>query len=330
MRLLMLVLLCAPPATAGNRIGEIDFFGYKGLDIAKIREALPVHEGDEYSNRTMNRVRQAMAEAIGRSPTDISSKCCDDKGNRMLYIGLPGASYKTFSYNPEPKGEERLSPDIVDLSKRVDEAQKAAVYKGGNAAGEDDSNGYKLGNDPAERSLELALREWAIHHERELLRVLGLSSTVEDRRVASTAVGYIHQSPDQINALVRASRDPDDLVRDNATRALAVLAQSKAKPASAIPPDGFIEMLNSGTWTDRNKAIFLLLQLTESRDPNLLVKIRSAALDSLVEMASWRYTGHALGARMVLGRVAGIPEERLIDLAQDGSVTAIIEAVTRR
>jgi len=143
-------------------------------------------------------------------------------------------------------------------------------------------------------------------------------------------VGYISQSLRQINALVHASRDTDDLVRDNATRALWVLAKSNAKLASDIPPDTFIEMLNSGTWTDRNKGILLVEQLTASRDANLLAKIRSAALDSLIEMASWRYTGHAISARMVLGRVAGIPEERLIDLAMDGPVTAIIEAIGRR
>lgn len=125
--LLLLVLLCAPLANAASIIGEIDFFGYKGLDLAKIRAALPVHEGDEQSNRTINEIRRAVTGAIGAAPTDVSSKCCDAKGNRMLYIGLPGASYKTFSYNPEPKGSQRLSQDIVDLSKRVDDAQKAAV-----------------------------------------------------------------------------------------------------------------------------------------------------------------------------------------------------------
>ena len=50
------------------------------------------------------------------------------------------------------------------------------------------------------------------------------------------------------------------------------------------------------------------------------------ALDSLIEMASWRRPSHALFARMVLGRVAGIPEDRLKELAWDGPVDAIIQA----
>jgi hypothetical protein len=49
-----------------------------------------------------------------------------------------------------------------------------------------------------------------------------------------------------------------------------------------------------------------LEQLTELRDSNLLAKIRSVALDSLIERASWRSPGHASKRQEVLGRVAGI------------------------
>ena len=119
-------------------------------------------------------------------------------------------------------------------------------------------------------------------------------------------------------ALVRAARDPDDEVRNNATRALGVLVRSNRALAASIPPDTFIEMLNSGTWSDRNKAGMLLMEMTASRGSDLLGKIRSMALDPLIEMASWRRPHHALFARMVLGRVAEIPEDRLKELAWNG------------
>ena len=61
-------------------------------------------------------------------------------------------------------------------------------------------------------------------------------------------------------ALRRAARDPDDEVRNNATRALGVLVRSNRALAASIPPDTFIEMLNSGTWSDRNKAGMLLME----------------------------------------------------------------------
>jgi len=78
-RWLLLIVVGAAPAIA-NRIGDIEFFGYKGLDVAKIRRTMPVHEGDEYSDRTKNEVRQAVAAMIGKEPTDVAAICCDEKG----------------------------------------------------------------------------------------------------------------------------------------------------------------------------------------------------------------------------------------------------------
>lgn len=311
-------------------MGDIEFFGYKGLDVEKIRKALPVREGDEYSDGSKNEVRQAVAGALGKEPTDVAAICCDEKGNRLLFIGLPGASNKGFIYNPEPKGKERLPSDIMNLYGRLDHALEAVVRRGGQAAEEDDSHGYSLIKDTTARSLQLAVRQWAIKHERELLRALEFSSAVEHRRVASDALGYARQSHEQILALVRAARDPDDEVRNNATRALGVLVRSNAALAAEILPDTFIEMLNSGTWTDRNKGTALLMQLTAGRASDLLIKIRSMALDSLLEMAAWRRPSHAYFARMVLGRVAGLPEDRLKQLAWDGPVDMIIEAARPR
>ncbi|HLH01365.1 MAG TPA: HEAT repeat domain-containing protein [Bryobacteraceae bacterium] len=319
-----LALLAIQPAIAGNHIGDIEFFGYKGLDIESIRKALPVHQGDENSEQTKSHVRRAVVGIIHREPTDLKSICCDEKGNVLLFIGLPGASSKPFTYNPEPTGNERLPPDIMGLYRRLDRAIEEAVRKGSRAAQEDDSNGYALINDPTARSLELEVRRWAVEHGGELLSVLNFSSSVEDRRVASDAVGYMRQSRQQILALVHAARDPDDEVRNNATRALGVLAKSNPVLVPEIPPDTFIDMLNSGIWTDRNKGASLLMHLTAARDPVLLAKIRTRALDSLIEMARWRDSGHAYFSRIILGRIAGRPEDRLDKLAWSGPVEKII------
>ena len=303
---------------AEQRVGDIEFFGYKGINVDAVRKALPVHPGDPYSDTTKAAVKAAVIAAIGKPPTDVAGICCDENGNGLLFIGLPGASSKTFDYNPEPKGADRLPAEIMTLEKRVDNAIETAVRKG--TAEEDDSQGYALLKDPAARPLQLEVRRWALQHERELIRVLSSSSFVEDRRVASDVLGYSRQSDEQIQALVNAARDRDDDVRNNATRALGVLVRSNARLARKIPPDTFIAMLNSGTWTDRNKAASLLQALTSTRDPKLLAQIRAGALESLIEMASWRRPGHAYAARMVLGRIRGMPEDRLGELAWKGPV----------
>jgi hypothetical protein len=288
---------------ASEHIGDIEFYGYKGIDVAALRKTLPVHEGDPYSDSTKKLVADAVLKAIGKPPTEVAAICCDEQQNMLLFIGIPGGSYRKFAYNDAPKGNARLSAAMLELSSRIDHALEAAVRKGGEGTQEDDSQGYALIQDPATRALQLQERAYALAHEGEILRALE-SSDVEQRRVASDALGYAQQSHRQILALVRAARDPDDDVRNNATRALGVLARSNPKIARQIPPDPFIAMLNSGIWTDRNKGAFVLAALTADRDQAVLTKLRVEALDALIEMAKWRRAAHAYNARVLLGRVA--------------------------
>jgi hypothetical protein len=71
------------------------------------------------------------------------------------------------------------------------------------------------------------------------------------------------------------------------------------------------------------------MELTPGRHHKLLDKISSMSLDSLIEMASWRRMGHAYFARIILGRVAGLPEDRLKELARKCPVETIIEAASK-
>jgi hypothetical protein len=95
-----------------------------------------------------------------------------------------------------------------------------------------------------------------------------------------------------------------------------------------IPADTFIELLNSGIWTDRNKSAALLAILTERRDPKLLAHLRTNALKSLIEMARWHSRGHADTARLLLGRIGGIEEKRLTGMLQNGEVDQIVETAS--
>lgn len=312
---------------ARDHIGDIEFFGYKGFNVAVIRNALPVHAGDVFSTTTKEQIRQAIQRITGAAPTDVAPICCDTQGDPVIFVGLPGGSTKSFSYNPEPTGTERLSSTIMDLYEKLETALEAAVHKGGTGIQEDDSKGYALANDPAAHALQLAIRRYALQHEDELMRVLKNSADASQRAAAADVLGYARQSPQQIAALVHASRDPDEGVRNNATPALGVLAASNSQLAKEIPAETFIEMISSGIWKDRNKAAFLLLELTRNRDPKLLNELRTQALDSLIEMAKWHDTGHAVSARILLGRIAGIPEDELNRLALQGPVETILNKV---
>jgi hypothetical protein len=237
------MLLWAEPTLDGAdlRVGHIEFFGHKGVDIAAIRRSLPVREGDDWSAVTKKLIREAVAASLGKDATDVAGICCDEQHNILVFIGIPGESFKNFVYNLEPTSAARVPEVITRLHDRLDRANEAAVRKGGDAAAEDDSRGYALTKDPAAHALQLALRRHAIRHEHELFRALEFSSDARQREVASEALGYARQSRRQILALTWATRDPHEGVRNNAARALGVLARANDRLAREIPPDPFIE-----------------------------------------------------------------------------------------
>jgi hypothetical protein len=335
--LLLIVLLLSGVAFGQEkhrRIGEVDFYGYGRLDLNEIRVALPLREGDDFPDsndaffNAVNRIREAVTRVIGKPPTDVAVVCCDAQGKGMIYIGLPGSSMRAVPYNPEPKGKIRLPAKIINLYQQTMEASSKAVLNG--SARGDASKGFALSFEPDLRAKQLSTREYALRHERLVRSVLALSDDAEHRTVAAHILGYARQSKVQIVALVQASHDVNDSVRNDAIRALGVLAESSPKVADRIPAEGFVAMLSSGSWTDRNKAAFLLTELTKRRDPRLLTQLRSQALDSLIEMARWRSRGHADFARILLGRIAGIEETRLQQLVGAGRVDEVIEALKWR
>jgi hypothetical protein len=307
------VLLGAGILAARDQIGSIDFYGYKGIDVEAVRRTLPFRTGDAYTTQIKPEARETVQRVIGRPPTDVEAICCDQNGDRLIFIGLPGESSKPFSYSAVPTGPVRLPPELLDLQKQIEAAQHAAVSAG--RSEEDHSEGYALSNnDPESRTLQLKLRAYVLQHEKEVYAVLESSSNNRNRQYAANALGYGRQSPDQIAALVAASRDPNDGVRDEAVRALWCLA-TRPEMRKLIPPDPFIGMMKSGVWTDRNKASLVLAALTESRDPNLLMRLRAEALDAIIEMARWHDEGRALAGVSIFAHLAGAPEEKVLDAA---------------
>jgi hypothetical protein len=311
----VLIVLAATPLFAQNRIGDIEFFGYKGVDVESVRKALPVKPGDAFQPGTDRVIRDAVKRVTGHDATDVANICCDKQGDTFIYIGLAGESSRTFALNPEPEEKIQVSQELAALSQQMDEATSAAV-RSGNAGEDQPSPGYRLPKDPQARKATLAVRQYALQHEDELYRVLESSSDRKQRAIAADALGFANQSPRQIAALLHASRDADEDVRNNATRALLEMAQAGPSVATQIPPDTFIEMLWSGGWHDRNKASGLFWILTASRDPKLLYRLRAEAFDPLTEIARWD-ADHALVARMILGRIAGIPDLELFKLVNE-------------
>jgi hypothetical protein len=315
------------------RISIIDFYGTAGLDVEKVRAALPIREGETFPTlvalyATRPQIEETVRRVTGRPATEIAI-VSPGQDEWLIYIGLSGDSVKSFPYNPEPKGTTRLPAAALDVYRQVDAAFLSAMQRG--ATGEDSSKGYSLSSDDETlRAKQIAMHEYAARHEDVIRAVLRTSADKEQRQIAAVMLGYAKQSGRQIADLVWASHDPDDGVRNNATRALGVLARSDPKVAARIPADGFIEMLNSGKWADRNKAGDLMVAFSQWRASKLLAALRAQALESLMEMARWR-SGHAQSSRVMLGRIAGIEDARLYKLVPDnGQVDVIIKAVQQK
>jgi hypothetical protein len=302
----------------------VEFFGYGAADLRRVREAMPIRDGTdlpEYAaiGDAIVRVREAVTRATGHPPTDVNPTCCDERGGWIFFIGLSGKPPPSL---PAPHGKERLPDPGRELYRKTMDALENAVR---HRTTEDDSRGYALYSDPTVHALQLSMREFALHHEPIIRKVLASSGDTYERAAAAHLLGYARRSKRQIAALVRASRDPDEGVRNNATRALIALANSDPKVAAQIPADGFIAMLSSGAWSDLNKASGLLDALSRSRPPKLLARL-AGARERLEEMARWR-TGHARAAQLILGRMEGMGEERLAHLVNAGNTGEVLKAL---
>jgi hypothetical protein len=87
-------------------------------------------------------------------------------------------------------------------------------------------------------------------------------------------------------------------------------------------------MLNSLSWSDRNKALLVLQILTDKRDQSVIDQLRERALPSLVEMSRWKSLGHALPAYMLLGRIAGLTDQQVQDAWSRGDREWVIAQAT--
>lgn len=250
------------------RVGTVDFYGLGGLDQRQLRAALSVRRGDPLTwPETPDRIKLELVKAVGRPYTHFSPVCCDKDGLWMLYIGF-GEKALRAGQRPRPAGDARLAGELTGLYAEF-MAMLPESLKQGAGRPEDYAEGYSLSGYPPMRAIQVRMREAAVAREGEVLRALWEASDDEQRIAASALAGYTRRSAAQIAALLEGARDPNETVRNNATRTLAVLAATP-EFARQIPARPFVERLNSAVWSDRNKGLMLLAFLTRDRDPAVL------------------------------------------------------------
>jgi hypothetical protein len=309
-------------------VSSVDLYGMRSVPEAAVRAAVGVRPGDPVP-QAVDSIRARVLAIPGVAEVDVARVCCAEDGGTMLYVGIREAGTPAATYRDAPTGAARLPDDIIAAGEAFDAALTSAVQRG--AGEEDGSQGYSLARDSAMRAVQERFIAFAAERTGLLRTVLLTSSDAEHRALATQVIAYAPDRQAVARDLLHGVGDPDDGVRNNAVRALAILAQwanEHPEAGIAIPPDPFIDLLNSVSWTDRNKGVFALIPLTASRDPALMEALRTRAMPSLVEMARWTNPGHAMGAFMVLARVAGLDDRTAFQAYQSGDRESVIARAT--
>jgi hypothetical protein len=297
-------------------VGVVDLYGLRHVSARDVRQALTVHVGDTVTWGDAPPVFIAESQLRLRAvPGVVDAKlevvCCDD-ARVLVYVGIAEKGSPEVHLRPRPHGAVRLADEIVQAGDDFDVALAGAMAR--DDFEEDDSQGHALFHDPAVRAVQERFLALAAVRLPELRRVLRESSDDDQRALAAQIIGYAPRKREVVSDLVAAMTDPGDAVRNNAMRALAVIAGAAStmpEKGVRVPFEPFVALLDSLTWTDRNKASLALWDLTESRPTAWLAALRRQAMPALVEMARWTSEGHAMPAFAILGRMVGIPEDDL-------------------
>ena len=97
----LLLLLIFPSLNRGQttstkplslEVGQINYFGYAGVDLDSVRARLPLSVGDSLTLTTFAQEQASISQEIqgvtGRPPTDLAVLCCDDHHHLLVYVGL--------------------------------------------------------------------------------------------------------------------------------------------------------------------------------------------------------------------------------------------------
>jgi hypothetical protein len=306
----------------GPLIGTIDYYGVRKAPLAAIEKALNARVGEPLP-LAKGDVELRIDEVPGVVESHLEAVCCQG-GKVTLYVGIEERGAPHFELHDIPDGNEML-PDEIELTyKRFLDASDNASRHG--LTGEDLTKGHARSEDPDVRAIQDMFPSLVMQYLPMIRAVLRDSEDEGERATAAYVIGYAADPKSVVNDLQYALRDADQGVRLNAGRSLLAFAVAGAK----VEATWFIEMLNSLSWTDRTRALGVLQILTDSRDPAVLDQLRMRALPSLEEMARWKTLEHALPAYLLLGRVAGVPEQQLRDAwARGDRETVIAQAVKK-
>jgi hypothetical protein len=206
--------------------------------------------------------------------------CCDANGQRILFIGLQGLLVQPINFRRAPTAPLELPAAAVKAYDALDQSDAAA-------------------------------RAWAGDKAKLLKDTVVRASDARLRAIAAALLAYVTDRNVELDALLEACADPDEIVRASALHSLLLFAQTGPQNARRIPLGFLVTFLNSPAYFDRLRAAQLLAELTVNRNQAFLEALAQQARASLLEMAQWRSLAHARAARTILARMEDVAEPQV-------------------
>ena len=319
-------------AAQAPHIGDINLYGLRKISAEKLLGAVKLGSGDSLPG-SKGELEDRLEEVSGVVLARVEAVCCEGR-EAILFVGIEERGGPHPALRTAPAGDAVLPADLVENYRQFLDAVERAASQG-NAA-EDLTQGHSLMADPRARAFQEQFAAYAAAHLELLRGVLRNASEPEERAIAAAVIGYAPHKQDVVNDLQYAVEDPDEAVRANAMRALSAIAVLKVKRpelALSLPPTWFVDQLNSIVLSDRVEAVRALINLTEVPNRAALELIRERALPALVEMARWRTLSYALPPFLLVGRIAGLPDDQIRQNWEKGEREPVIQkalAASRR
>jgi hypothetical protein len=316
-------LLVSAAAAQIPRIGDINLYGFRKVNPERVLSTAQVRPGDRLP-ASKGDVEDAIEKIPGVVLARLEGVCCEGQ-DAILFIGIEERGAPRPSFRSPPAGNATLPPELIETYNNFLAAVAKAAARG--RATEDLTAGHSVMDDPEARAFQPRFVAFAADHLDWLREVLRKGPEPEERAVAAAVIGYAPDKEKVIDDLQLALQDPDDSVRANALRSLSAIAVYASKHLDArihVSGTWMVELLNSIVLNDRVEACKALVTLTDSANPPALALMRERALPALVEMARWKTLRYALPPFLLVGRVAGIPENQIRQAWEKGDRESVI------
>jgi hypothetical protein len=241
---LVACLAAAPAVAQGLRldtipVATVDFYGLRTVSESAARRAFGIAPGVPVPDSAGRAAATARVESVpGVQHARFNAVCCAESGGVMLYVGLEETGAPTIHFEPAPTDSVRLPAEVVVAGEAFDRAFSEAIANGDLA--ETDIAGHAIMRWPAAGAVQLGFIDLATRYTIELRSVLHTSADPEQRALAAQVLGYVPDKAAVVADLAAALHDPDGGVRNDAARALsliALLAQRNPELGIQVPYD---------------------------------------------------------------------------------------------